>query len=224
VIDMMEHLESTNNDRTALCIVDTEGNAGKTALCRYIMSTYEALYIVGGKHSDIMHMVTKRVLGEDAVMPTQAGSKRKEMEIKDLQFVCVDITRQDALRNQLPWNAVEQILNGMGNTGKYNSSGFVLKYRVQVVVFTNVEPDYTQLSADRWFVINLKASGPARTIKMERIDVKRKIGQIFRAVTMAEGDGVLLLGGGRPADYHEGGGGGGGGGGAAEDTELEECE
>ena len=84
-------------------------------------------------------------------------------------------------------------LNGMGTSGKYNTTSFVLPYRTQVVIFTNTEPDYATLSADRWIVLKLEKRGADKHIDIDHIDVSKKEGQIFRAHTVAEGGELALI-------------------------------
>lgn len=190
---MINRLHDTENDRLALVVVDKAGGCGKTMFCRYLLSRMDSLYITGGTHDNIMHLVAKRVLGEDAVMGDKSTSKKRVAPPADLRLVCLDVTRKMGADGYLPWGAVEQVLNGMGTSGKYNTTSFVLPYRIQVVIFTNTEPDYASLSADRWIVLNLERRGADKHIDIERIDVSKAAGQIFRAYTVAEGEELALI-------------------------------
>nr|AKV62260.1 putative spliced replication initiation protein [Didemnum sp. Sea Squirt associated virus] len=116
-------------------IVDPEGNSGKTWFCQYMIT----------QHPDSVQYL--RIAKRD-----------------DLTFA-IDETRTiflfDVPRGQmefLQYNVLEQIKDRLIFSPKYSSTLKILTSNVHCVVFSNEEPDVSQLSSDRLRVVRLDDS------------------------------------------------------------------
>lgn len=109
--------------RKVIWYVDTEGNAGKTFMTRYLVTNHGAV-MLDGKKADIKY-------GYD-------GEK----------IAIFDLTR--AQDGRFSYGGLENIKNGIYYNTKYTSCMYVRDYDIHTVVFSNWEPDLTQLSKDRW--------------------------------------------------------------------------
>jgi len=143
-------LEAEGGQRICPVFVDTKGAAGKSALCRYLLKNHGALYMRGGKTADLMCQVANEALGDP---DTKTEGRR-------VPFALIDVTRATDAAH-LPYATIEQLADGLGTSTKYKSRSMVLNYRIQCAIFTNANPVFERLSADRWmvFTINQDASG-----------------------------------------------------------------
>lgn len=132
--DLMASLNLPAGDRTINWVVDFNGNAGKTALCKHICSTRNAIYICG-KAADCKYAVSEWLQGK-----------------KPLDIVLFDFTR--SLENYVSYEAIESVKNGIFFSSKYESRMDIFR-SPHVVCFSNFEPDQSKLSADRWHFIRL---------------------------------------------------------------------
>nr|WAE42902.1 MAG: replication associated protein [Cressdnaviricota sp.] len=125
-------LLSKPNDRSVFWIYDINGGAGKTAFCRWMIEEYpnQILY-VSGKGSDIKYAVAEWI---------------KE---KHLGIVLFNLPR--SAEGHISYDAIECIKDSVLFSNKYESCSVALK-PCHVIIFANVEPDYTKLSLDRWVV------------------------------------------------------------------------
>ncbi len=125
------------DDRTINWIVDDKGNAGKTALAKYIVTKYNALYLTG-KASDSKYLLSKYF---------EADESRKN------NLICVfDYTR--SIENYVSYQGLEEIKNGIFMNTKYECE-MVTFNSPHVIVFANFRPDMDKLSKDRWNIISL---------------------------------------------------------------------
>jgi len=125
------------DDRIINWIYDTEGNAGKSYLTKYLMRVENAL-VVDGKKGDIFHQI----------------AKRKEEGVS-IPLVIIDVPR--ASFNLISYSAIECIKNEMISSGKYEGGQYTFK-SPHVYIFANSEPDRSKFSADRWNIKNI--TGP----------------------------------------------------------------
>lgn len=130
------------NDRKILWLWEPTGNAGKTAMARYICHHFEALYL-NGKGSDAKYAVSI-VVGKG----------------KPLDVVIFGYPRSSA--EYINYGCIEEIKDGIFFNAKYES-GMVMYNPPHVIVFSNEEPDYSKMSEDRWDVrcIDTMALPPA---------------------------------------------------------------
>lgn len=105
---------------------EEKGNTGKSLLARHLVLEYGAL-LVSGKAADIKFAFTK-------------------MKIKP-KIVIIDIPRSYA--NYFTYTIIEELKNGLFFSGKYEGEMVVFN-TPHVIVFSNSEPNYDELSEDRW--------------------------------------------------------------------------
>lgn len=117
--------------RKILWLWEPTGNAGKTAMAKYICSKMEAIYL-NGKGADAKYAVATMV---------QKG--------KPLDVVIFGYPRSTA--EFIQYGCIEEIKDGIFFSAKYES-GMIMYNTPHVVVFSNEEPDYSKMSADRWDV------------------------------------------------------------------------
>ena len=118
---------ASQGERTVLWIMDSTGGKGKTFLAKWLCVMQDAFYIEGGKKADISYAY-------------------------DFQSTVVfDLSRQT--QEFVNYGTIESFKNGMMFSAKYESTMKVFK-PAQVVVFSNWAPDKSQLSADRWEIID----------------------------------------------------------------------
>lgn len=128
--EITSFIETNENPRLIYWIVDIEGGKGKTRFCRYLFENYSnVVYFTGGKANDI----TSQLL---------------EIEY-DPELCLFDLPRNN--EGYISYNAIEQIKNGMINSSKYKG-GTKIFNPPQLLVFSNFEPDKTNLSKDRWII------------------------------------------------------------------------
>lgn len=113
---------------------ENTGGVGKSAFCKYMFVKHKALVIQGGKLADIMNILFN-------------------YDLDSLEMVIIDVPRKNG--NKISYSAVECILNGMITNTKYET-GIKVFNPPHVVIFSNFEPDYSELSEDRWVVTNIK--------------------------------------------------------------------
>lgn len=119
------------DDRQIFWIYDYEGNSGKTSFCKHLCMNFSATY-VGGRAADAIF-----ALSQSSYCP--------------LIFL-FNVTRSEY--NSVSYKAIESIKDGICFSTKYESKQMIFNIP-HVFVFCNYEPDYNQLSADRWQVIDI---------------------------------------------------------------------
>lgn len=134
---VMEELRQKPSDRKILWLYEEEGNIGKTALAKYICKNMKALYL-NGKGSDAKYAVASYV------------------KTKKLDVVVFGYPRSAA--EYVSYGCIEEIKDGIFFNSKYES-GMVMYDSPHVVVFSNMPPDYTKMSQDRWDVRNIRTMG-----------------------------------------------------------------
>jgi hypothetical protein len=116
------------DDRQILWVWDDQGNIGKTFFAKWLISSYGALYITDGKHTDHAYAWD----GEDMVI--------------------FDLARTS--KDFVPYKSIEHFKNGVMFSGKYESKTKVNK-SCKVIVFANYPPDCSALSMDRWCIAEI---------------------------------------------------------------------
>ncbi len=134
--EILALVENEPDERSLYWYWSTEGNVGKSSLCKHLCLKHGAL-IVGGRHQDAYYAIASMV------------AKKKPPHI-----VVFDIPRSQG--NEVSYTAIEGIKNGMFCSTKYETSMCLLN-PPHVLVFANSHPDKTQLSADRWVIKCLDA-------------------------------------------------------------------
>jgi hypothetical protein len=134
--ELYDQLQTEPDDRSIYWYYDEQGGNGKSAFCKYIAVTHpkEVVVIQGGKLADIINIIFN-------------------IETHLLKTIIIDIPR--ANKNYLSFAAIECIKNGMITNTKFETG---IKYfdTVHVVIFSNSQPDLSNLSADRWHLRSLE--------------------------------------------------------------------
>ncbi len=116
---------------------EREGNMGKTILSTFFYDQRDAC-LVGGKASDCFLGVSKYLETHDGQGP---------------QIVIIDIPRSS--HKYVSYTAIEKIKDGLLFSGKYESKPCRFN-RCHVICFGNEEPNYSEMSEDRWKIIEFK--------------------------------------------------------------------
>lgn len=127
-LEIMDIIKNKPDKRTINWFWEPDGNVGKTALCKYLVTKHNAL-MLNGKSSDMFHMISK------------FPNKRK--------IILIDVPRKQ--QDFVNYGAIEQIKNGLIFSGKYEGTQIVFNCP-HVFVFNNQLPDFPSLSIDRWNV------------------------------------------------------------------------
>jgi len=122
-------------DRKIIWVFEEEGGVGKSAFARYLINTYDSLYITEGKKTDIINMVYNYVL------------------TKELNIVILDVPRSNG--NKISYKSLEEIKNGIICNTKYETGCKVVN-PAHILVFANEAPEVEKLSLDRWDIYEIK--------------------------------------------------------------------
>lgn len=136
---LVEDLED-QNERQISVVIDREGNHGKTWLAKYMVATHRATYCPPMQDAqDFMAFA---------------------MAKPDKAYI-FDMPRSESVKQRKGmWSAIEQIKNGYLYDKRYAFRDMWID-PPKILVFTNDEPDTTELSSDRWRVYELKDWGLA---------------------------------------------------------------
>lgn len=125
------------DDRSIHWYWSEKGNIGKSTFCKYLCVKYNAL-LLSGKSSDMKFAIASWI----------------KDNINYPKIILIDIPRTFDLE-YLSYEGIECIKNGLFFNGKYES-GMVVGNSPHVVIFANVHPDTTEMSADRWRITELE--------------------------------------------------------------------
>lgn len=131
--DIVRIISTPADDRTIHWYWEPTGNIGKTTFAKYLAHKHGAIPLEG-KKNDILYCAA----------------------MFDSSIYLWDLER--SMEEYVSYAALEKIKNGFYMCSKYESKPIV-RACPHVIVFANFEPDYSQLSADRWRVTRL--GGPA---------------------------------------------------------------
>lgn len=132
--EILDLLATPPNSRSIHWFVDTEGNKGKSFLCKYIALTNDVI-ICDGKKTDIFNEVKTSM------------DKEKEPRI----IIC-DVPRTSI--SFLNYGVIEKLKDGLVYSGKYEG-GTLIFGNPHVIIFANEYPDESTMSADRWVIKEL---------------------------------------------------------------------
>lgn len=131
--DLMEELKADPDDRSINWFVDLEGGKGKTSFARHMADYHgdRTCVISATKSADILTMVEEHY-----------------------EVYIIDIPR--CAGEFCPYNALEQIKNGLVTDAKLKKKAKVTRFNPpHVIVFANHEPSFDKMSADRWVLRHL---------------------------------------------------------------------
>lgn len=133
--DLDQYLTGAPDDRTILWYTDTKGSAGKTAFLKWYLHNHpdEATF-VGGKCADAIYAVKCWMEAHNNCYP---------------RTVFINVPR--SVKDYVSYQAIESIKDGLAFSAKYESGG-IIGNSPHVVVFSNQDPEFDKLSADRWSV------------------------------------------------------------------------
>lgn len=131
-LSVMDILNQEPDDRTIHWFWEPNGNVGKSQLCKYLVVKRDAVMLTG-KSNDMFHQLSK---------------------LKNPVLVLVDVPRTSV--EYINYGAIEQIKNGLIFSGKYEGAQLVFN-SPHVIVFANIPPDYSAMSADRWKVYDISS-------------------------------------------------------------------
>lgn len=131
--ELHQKVLNTPHPRQILWYWETIGNTGKTTFAKWLARSYpeKVQVFVGGKHADVAF----------------ALDSAKSIFIFDFARSSKDF---------LNYGLLEQVKNGVVFSGKYESASKEFNIP-HVIVFANHEPEYDQLSRDRWDTYHIAA-------------------------------------------------------------------
>ena len=127
---LLEEILEEPDDRTIIYVYDPIGGKGKTKMCKYLISNYNAFYCGPGKGADIYHAYDNQ------------------------KIILYDIPRS-VDENIINWSVLEKLKDGVVFSGKYESR---LKYRnhnSHIIIFSNSPLPAGVFSEDRIRMIDL---------------------------------------------------------------------
>jgi len=132
---VFKSIKEEPDDRTINWVWEPNGCRGKTALCKLLCFKYNAL-ICSGKSSDFKYLILKY--------------KEKYGDFPTV--ILFDIPRSS--NAFISYQGIEEVKNGLFCSSKYECEMIIMN-SPHVFCFSNVEPDFSALSSDRWNVINI---------------------------------------------------------------------
>lgn len=124
---------SSYDDRTVYWYHEEKGKVGKSAFAKYMVVKHKALYCSSGKYADIINLVFNS-------------------NMDTCECVIFDIPRHQG--NNVSYAAIESIKNGLICNTKYETGTKVFN-SPRVIVFSNFEPEKSNLSEDRWAITHI---------------------------------------------------------------------
>jgi len=133
--EILNIIETKPDNRTIHWYYETRGNTGKSFLTKYIALKYDVI-IADGKKADIFNQVNVMM--------------REQQKIPAV--IILDVPRRN--QGYVSYGVLEQLKNGMIYSGKYEGGRCIFE-APHVIVFSNSLPDTSEMSADRWHIVNI---------------------------------------------------------------------
>lgn len=130
-LQVMDIIKTKPDKRSIYWFWEPVGNVGKSTLCKYLAYKHNAI-LCSGNAKDIYNHILKQ---------------------KSIKIVIIDIPRVS--QDHISYAAIESIKNGFIYSGKYEGGQKIFN-SPHVIVFANQEPDYSNMSQDRWKVIRVR--------------------------------------------------------------------
>jgi len=131
--NVIKFIKTKPDNRTILWLWSAKGDIGKSTFCKYLVYTYNAILCGKGQYSDIMNIMFKANMDKT-------------------NLVVFDLPRNNG--NKISYSALESIKNGLIVNTKYET-GSKLFNSPHIIVFSNMSPDVSAMSMDRWKIICL---------------------------------------------------------------------
>lgn len=130
--EIIRLLETKPHDRKVHWFYEDTGGKGKSFVVKFLEWKYDCI-ICNGKSDNVFNGIKSYI-----------DEKKKYPKI-----IIMDVPR--CMQNYLCYQAIEKIKDGLFYSGKYEG-GTVRLLPLHLIIFSNEEPDYNKLSADRWDV------------------------------------------------------------------------
>lgn len=134
--EILKVIRNEPSDRDIWWFWSKMGNTGKSTFCRYLAIKYEAL-IISGSNKDMKCVIVEH----------------HELTKKWPKLIVLDIPRVFD-NDYFSYSGLEEIKNGLFCSSKFKGS-MALFNPPHIIVFSNAEPCYEKMSADRWKVCNV---------------------------------------------------------------------
>jgi len=134
---ILAEIETIPNDRTLHWYWSSAGNIGKTTFCKYLTHKHGAVPI-SGKGADCRNGICTYVEDNDGDYP---------------ELVVMNIPKTHD-PSYVSYEALENVNDMFFYSGKYKG-GVICGNCPHVFVFANFSPDQSQMSEDRWNVVNI---------------------------------------------------------------------
>lgn len=128
--DILKIISEEPDDRTIHWFWESDGCAGKTTFAKFLTRKYEAVPLEG-KKNDILYC---------------AAEFESNIYIYDIER---------SLEDYVSYGAIEKIKNGYYMCAKYESKP-IDRNPPHVIIFANFKPDMSNLSEDRWHIVEIK--------------------------------------------------------------------
>lgn len=136
-VPIIEMLKGEPDDRSIYWVWSQKGNLGKSTFAKWIFHNVADAIVTGGKANDMKNGVQTYI------------NKNKKFP----RVVIVDIPRVN--RGHFSVAGIEEIKNMFFFSGKYEG-GMVSGPPPHVICFANVQPLYSEMSSDRWRIMDLE--------------------------------------------------------------------
>ena len=133
--DILDIIKDKPDGRTINWIWEEKGNIGKSYIGDYIVSNHNAFHITGGKKADILYAYE----GQETIIIDLPRDETKEKE-----------------QQKYIYNVIETLLGRVYLNTKYQSK-MMYKPKTHILIFANNPPDQSQLSQDRWNIVDLNS-------------------------------------------------------------------
>lgn len=132
---VIDDIDKKPNNRTINWVYDSEGNSGKSFLCKYLALTHNVV-LANGKIADIFNQVMTML----------------DKEKKVPRIILIDIPRSNL--EYVTYSAIEKLKDGCFYSGKYEG-GKVIIPSPHIFCFANELPIFSKMSKDRWNVLDI---------------------------------------------------------------------
>jgi len=135
---VIDRIEEPVHQRHILWYVDSEGGAGKSTLCRYLLEQRDAVWWCPiGKREDVAYQLIQRAKGRAPKLIIC------ELENKKVKDIC--------------WEVIEMAKNGMVSAAKYQG-GFYAGQRPHIIIFSNEDIIGNPFTKDRLRVCHINGN------------------------------------------------------------------
>lgn len=135
-VAIVQLLKTKPDKRSIYWYWEPEGCKGKTTFQKYIFTHYEDVVVLSGKNADM----------KNGIVNFYNTSKRLP------KIVLINVPRSN--KDYISYTGLEEIKDMFFFSGKYEG-GMVCGEAPHLLIFSNDEPDYAQMSQDRFIVTHI---------------------------------------------------------------------